>query len=257
MPLAFDSETVTVFLLILGRVGGLVAAAPFFSSLAVAYPVRVLLSVALAFSLLPLTKGLPVASLSGASLWVGLANEFLIGILLGMLGQLFLAVLQLSGQLMGFQIGFGVINVIDPQTQVETPVLSTFKGLLGILIFLLMNGHHWFLEALAASFEIAPPGRSHISPLVFSFFLDLSASIFVWGFQLAAPVILVLVVTDVLLGITGRAAPQIHVLIVGMPLKVLLGVFVLSASFTILVPGIRRLLEHFRVTLWKLLPLLG
>ncbi|MFQ5738029.1 MAG: flagellar biosynthetic protein FliR [Acidobacteriota bacterium] len=242
------------FLLVLARVGGLMFSTPFLGSAAIPRMTRVALSLSFALVVFPLVQHrVPTAQGDFFSLLLVLAGELVIGLLLGLVGQLFMGTLQMAGQMMGFQVGFGVINLIDPQTQVETSVLSTFQSLLGIMVFLLINAHHWFIRAVLESYDLLTPRGLTISGDLITQLIRLSSGIFKMGFQLAAPVIVVLAIVDILLGVLGRAAPQIHILIVGMPVKVMVGLFFLSASFSILIPAIARYLGHFHAEIYRLL----
>jgi flagellar biosynthetic protein FliR len=132
---------------------------------------------------------------------------------------------------MAFQLGFSIINVIDPQTQVETSVISFLENFIGIAFFLLINGHHWFFTAVSESFGYLPVTGVRLEGPVVERFVHLSADVLVSGIQIAAPVIAVTVIADVVLGIITRVAPQIHIMIVGMPLKTLIGFTCMSLSF--------------------------
>jgi flagellar biosynthetic protein FliR len=132
---------------------------------------------------------------------------------------------------MGFQIGFSIVNIIDPQTQVKTSVISILQNFLGLSFFLLINGHHWFFIALGESFQFLPFGGVQLQGSLMEELIRLSAQMFVAGVQIAAPVIAVTICSDVVIGIIGRAAPQINILIVGMPIKTLVGLSGMSVAF--------------------------
>ena len=166
----------------------------------------------------PLPSDLSLSTLLGLVM-----GEVAFGMMLGLVASFIFAGLQLAGQIVSFQLGFSIVNLIDPQSEVETSVFSFLYYYLGILLFLLINGHHWFFLAVSDSFNYLPVQGVTLHAPVIHDLIRLSSQMFVSGLQIAAPVLAVTVITDIVLGILGRAAPQIHILIVGLPLKSLVG----------------------------------
>ena len=245
------------FLLLLVRLGGLMVFAPFLGSLTIPVQVRVTLSVALSVALFPtLQTKIPDVSMEVVPLVLMLARELMVGMLLGLAGQLLLAAFQMAGQLIGFQMGFSLVNIIDPQTQVQSSALALIEGLAGVMIFLAIDAHHWYLEAIADSYDLSFSLTSGRWSAITSSLIELFGNIFVVGFRLAAPVLTVLVIVDVFLGVIGRAAPQIHILIIGMPVKPLVGFILLSAMFQSRLPFVRQYLLHLHEQLYVFLQLL-
>jgi len=158
------------------------------------------------------------------------AGQLTVGMVLGLVASFVFAGMQLAGQIISFQLGFSIINLIDPQSEVEMSVFSFFQNYLGLLFFLVLGGHHWFFEAIASSYRVLPvEGVTLRGPLVLEV-IRLSSGMLNAGLQLAGPVILVTVLADIVMGIIGRVAPQIHILIVGLPLKTLVGFSCLSLA---------------------------
>jgi flagellar biosynthetic protein FliR len=231
-PLVLPLAEVIRFGIVLLRTAGIMVFAPLFSSSTIPFQIRILFALVSAFVLapclslsdIPVDFGLP--SLLGFA-----AGELMFGLVLGLTSYFVFAGLQLAGQIMSFQLGFSIINVIDPQTQVETSVISFLENFIGIAFFLLINGHHWFFKAVSESFGYLPVTGLRLQGPAVEGFLHLSADILISGIQIAAPVIAVTVITDVVLGIITRVAPQIHIMVVGMPLKTLVGFTCMSFSF--------------------------
>lgn len=219
------------FVIILLRVSGIVIFAPFFGSPSIPYQVRItfaLLTSLLLTHLLPLNfvaDGLRLTDIT--LIFIG---EIIAGMILGLAANLVFAGIQYAGQLISFQMGFSLIKLIDPQTNVESPVFSFIHNYIGILFFLLLNGHHWFLRAITESFQFMPVGGIQIQASLVEHFVNLSSQIFVIGLRIAGPIIVVTIIADIVIGIIGRAAPQLHILILGLPLKLLVGFSCLSFS---------------------------
>jgi flagellar biosynthetic protein FliR len=249
-PFLISTPEIIRFVIVLLRVSGIMLFAPFFSNQAVPLQIRAALALVVAYVLAPslplstIPNGLGLSSITGL-----VAGEILSGILLGFAASCVFAGMQCAGQIISFQLGFSLINQFDPQTNVEAPVFSFLHNYIGLLFFLLINGHHWFLLAISNSFGPLPVGGFRIHGSVLAWILELSAQVLVIGLRIAGPVLIVTTIVDVVLGIIGRAAPQIQIIIVGMPLKILVGFGCLSFCFYFL----PRYLADVYSTLYKTL----
>jgi flagellar biosynthetic protein FliR len=228
----FSSAEIVRFLVMLFRVGGIMVFAPFYSSRSIPYQIRVTAALVISAALAP---SLPLqqmpADLNLFRTLLLLLGESIVGMTLGLVSLFIFAGLQLAGQIISFQLGFAIINLIDPQSEVEAPVFSFLENFLGLLFFLLINGHHWLFLAVSSSFSYLPVSGIHLQGPFVGEVIRLSSLTFVSGLQVAAPVVAVTIITDTVIGIIGRAAPQINILIVGMPLKTLVGFSCLGISF--------------------------
>jgi flagellar biosynthetic protein FliR len=220
---------VTTFVLVLARLGGLIAAAPVFGHLVMPVRVRVGLAAVLAAALTPAVA--PAAA--PASVWslAGLVVvEAAIGVVLGLVAQFVLAGVQLGGQLAGIQMGFGIVNLIDPQTHAQVSVIAQWEQLLALLVFLVLDVHHLLLRALLGSFQAAPPGAVALTAESLHGVVALASDMFVVGVRIAAPVVIALLLTNGALGVLARTVPQLNVFVVGFPLNVGVGLVMLGAS---------------------------
>jgi len=154
---------------------------------------------------------------------IKMCGEVLIGIVIGFAGQILFAGVQLAGQLVGFQMGFAIVNVVDPVSSSQVSIIAQFQYLLALLIFLAVNAHHIFLYAIAESYQLIPPLSFHYSGPLMESILELSKDIFVVAIKTGAPVIAMLLFTSVGLGLIARTVPQMNVFIVGFPLKIAMG----------------------------------
>jgi flagellar biosynthetic protein FliR len=232
LSLIFSQDDIVRFGVVLFRVAGIMTFAPFFSSRAVSYQVRVALTLAATLAMAPSVFPGPLPpDLSLGTLLGLVAGEVAFGMMMGLVASFIFAGLQFAGQVVAFQLGFSIVNLIDPQSEVETSVVSFLYYYLGILLFLLINGHHWFFLAVGDSFNYLPVQGVTLHAPVIHDLIRLSSQMFVSGLQIAAPVLAMTVITDIVLGILGRAAPQIHILMVGLPLKSLVGFAAMSISF--------------------------
>lgn len=211
------------------RISGLLVFAPFLGSSAIATRIKVGLAVLLTALLYPVCAPGALLLTPGGMLRVML-SEALIGLLMGLSMQLVFEAGQFAGQLMGMQTGFGLVNILDPNTQVDTPVLAVFSQTLLMLIFLRMDVHHWVLRGLAHSFSYLPAGAALTNGELVRQLLHTTGAIWLTGVQIAAPVLTATLLADLVMGFLGKASPQLPVLFLGLSIKSMLGLAILSLS---------------------------
>ncbi len=244
--LDFSVARFQIFLLVFVRIIGVIAVSPFFGHRVVISQVKVgfglLLSVVL-FASMPVQIE-PEPNLLPFLILV--AKELILGMLFGYTSRLVFFAVQFAGEIIGIDIGFGIVNIIDPMSAEQISVIGTFKNLIAIVTFLAIDGHHVLLNALTMSFQMLPLGGIYLTPGLGEGIIDLTAGVFVMAVQMAAPVITVLFLTSLALGIIARTVPQMNVFIVGFPLKIGVGVMMLMLS-----------LPLFQVVLIKLFARIG
>ena len=229
---AFSAAQIMGFAVVLFRVAGIMFFAPFYGSGAFPVQIKAVLALLMALTLAPMMPASQLPADFSFGQIVGIIlGETLIGMVLGLTASFIFGGLQLAGQIIGFQLGFSLVNVIDPQTAVETSTVSILNNFIGLTLFLLVNGHHWFFQAVSESLRYLPAGGVHLRGPLVEEVLQLSGQMFVSGLRIAGPVVAVTLIADVVIGIIGRAAPQINILIVGMPVKTLVGLAAMSISF--------------------------
>lgn len=219
---------ITQFLLGFVRASGLVATAPLYHSKAVPSQIKVLLAGALAVAAGPHLGG--DLDLQAFGFWMAvttLIQEAVIGLIMGLMANLVIYGIQLAGYFFDIQLGFGMVNIIDPQSGTEMPLLGQFNFILAALIYLAINGHHTLIVAFIKSFNLVRPGMFFLRKEAAGVFLQAFADVFFLGFKIAIPVIGTIFLVDVALGIIVKLVPQINVFMIGFPIKILLGLFIL------------------------------
>lgn len=237
-----DLSPIVRFGLVLVRTGTLVGFAPVFGGFFAPSSIKIGLAVVLAVVLAPIVP-LP-AALTTAGLAIVVAREFAIGLALSLSVSLVVAVAELGGYLTGFQLGLSYAGVVDPQTGIQNSVISTAYSSLALLVFLEINGHHAVLRALATSYRALPVGAGHVGPGLLPVVTQMIGLVFEAGVQLAAPVIVVLLVLQLAIGLLSRAAPSLNVLVIGYPLQLLVGLFVLAAVIRMLPAATSDTMRH-------------
>ena len=222
-------QMIVAFLAIAMRLSGLMLFAPFFSSAAMPARVKAGFVVAATFLFFPsLSPGL--AHLD-ASAWPGLVlGEVIVGAGMGIATNLVFDAVQMAGQVLSTQMGFSLINLLDPQTQVESTVIALFHQTLAMLIFLRLDVHLWLLRAVGRSFLLVPPGSAHLSGMFTMTAVRAGGEVFTLGLQMAAPVLSATFLTDIVLGLLGKASPQAPLMMLGPPVKTLLGFAILFVA---------------------------
>ena len=220
-----------LFFLVFLRVGAIFMFMPVFDSKSIPLFFKVALAFATSIVLFPLLDLEPLPVLNNVfAMGVKVMGEILIGLVIGFSVKLIFAGIQLAGQLAGYQMGMALANVMDPSASQQVPLLAQFTNLVGLLIFVTINAHYWFIKALKHSFQIVPPLNANFNGSLMEHIIKMSGNVFVIGIQVGAPVIAALLVTSVAFGLIARTVPQMNVFIVAMPLKIGIGLLFLGFS---------------------------
>jgi flagellar biosynthetic protein FliR len=158
------------------------------------------------------------------------ASETVIGIAMGIATNVVFEAAQMAGQVLSVQMGYSLVNILDPSTQVESTVIAFFHQSMAMLIFLGLDVHHWILRAVANSFDYLPPGSATLNPMLVQTLLRDGAIVLVLGVQIAAPVLSATLLADVVLGLLGKASPQMPLMLLGPAVKSMLGVLVFGVT---------------------------
>ena len=218
------AEQAEIFILVFLRVSAMIITIPILGDSVVPVRIKVGLSLLITFLIFPFFQTAAwTLSFDIFSLGFRMAGEIMIGVMIGFTGRLIFDGIQLAGQLIGFQMGFSIVNVIDPVNNEQVSIISQFQYLIAMLIFLIMNGHHIFLYAIAESFRILPPLGFHFSAGMMQLLLVFVRNMLEVAIKTGAPIIAVLLFLSVGLGLVARTVPQINIFIVGFPLQIAIG----------------------------------
>ncbi|MGI4828091.1 MAG: flagellar biosynthetic protein FliR [Janthinobacterium lividum] len=211
------------------RISGVMLFAPFLGSVVVPARIKAILTLALTCVMYPLlSRSLPQLPLEHWPLLV--FRELLVGIAVGIATSFVFEAAQMAGQILSVQMGYSLVNIMDPTTQIDTTVVGVLHQSIALLIFLRLDVHLWILRALGNSFLYLPPGSSHLSRPFMLSFLNAGSAILSTGVQIAAPVLLATLLTDIVLGFLGKASPQLPLMVMGPAVKSLLGLAVLFTA---------------------------
>jgi flagellar biosynthetic protein FliR len=217
--------------LVLVRVSGMVAFAPFFSSAALPLRTRAVFTGAVAFLLAPL-----VAELPNAHAQIGFAaivGELSVGLIYGLTLALVNEMLLFAGQILGLQLSFSLVNLLDPNSPIQTPLLGDLFQLMGTLVVLAAGLDRILLASMVRSFHAAPLGSFVLAPASALAIVRASGGVFLAAVELAAPVLAATMMVEISVALVGKLSPSLPVMLITVPIKTLTGFAILTASLAV------------------------
>ena len=231
IPLGSLLNGFDVFLLVFVRMTGLFVIAPIFGRKNIPSYLKIGFSFFLAIILVNTITFKSLGSFDNIFEYMLIVlKEFLVGITIGYISYLVFSSVYVAGQLIDMEIGFGMVNVLDPVSNIQVPITSNFYFIISMLVFMSFNGHHMLIKALFDSYNLIPLGGAVFNKALLGHLIVIFADIFIIGFKIAAPIIVAILLTDITLGIISRTIPQLNVFVVGMPLKIIIGIIVIIAT---------------------------
>ena len=259
MSLPFlSAEHLEAFVLVLLRLSAMIVTIPVISERSVPIRVKASLSILVAMIIFPLvvSEFPPARNFHLIQLIFLMIGETLIGITIGFAARLVFAAIQLAGDIVGYQMGFAIANVIDPMSSSQVSIITELQYLIAMLVFLTVNAHHLFFQAIVQSYAVLPPLTFHFSGQVMHYLFNISVDMFVIALKIAAPITAVMLFTNVALGIVARTVPQMNIFIVGFPLQISMGLIFLGLTaplFVSMTQGIFGGLETRIIALLRLM----
>ena len=227
------------FLFVLFRVGAMIIFVPILGSRQIPGAVKIGLILFLSIAIFPLVQDRPIPEPKGLfDLSKFLMVDLTIGLGIAYISRLIFAAVQVAGTVVDFQMGFGVVNVIDPQTDTQVSVTAQLQNILAIFIFLAIDAHHYIFQAIVDSFFVINPFEINFASVTPEYVLHLFSATFTTAVKISAPIMAILFFLSVGLGLVARTVPQMNVFIVGFPLQIGIGLLMVGLSisfFSILV----------------------
>ena len=216
-----------VWLLVFVRMSSIFVVTPVFGRREVPSYLKIGFAFFCSYILVPLIGDIQLEYSNLLSFAVIIGKEFLVGIVIGYVSFLVFSALYVAGPLIDMQIGFGMVNVLDPTMNTQVPITGNFIYILTTLFFLLIDGHHVLLSALFKSYSVLPIDGFVFTEVMVNNIANVFTDVFVIGFKISVPVIAAVMLAEVALGILSKTVPQMHVFVVGMPLKIGIGILTL------------------------------
>ena len=219
-----------VFLLMMTRISGIFLIAPFYGSQNIPIYFRAGAAFAISLVVFPVVDQNTVieAPPTVISYAIMALSEMFVGWLIGFVAYVTMQAVNMAGKMMDMQAGFAVVNEMDPTSGQQAPLIGSFLNYLMLIVFLVTNGHHVLLASVIRSFDAIPILGFHYNSSLAELMVDFTAAIFVTGVKIALPITFAILLTNVSLGILARTMPQLNIFVVGIPMQIIVGIFVLA-----------------------------
>ena len=254
IPAGIIQNGIDAFLLVFIRMTGLFVISPIFGRKNIPVIFKIGFSLLLAMILINTISVSGLYYYSNIYTYVALVfKEFIVGMIIGFVSYLIFTAVYIAGQIIDMQVGFGMINVLDPVSNIQAPITSNFYFIMSMLVFLILNGHHTLIKALFDSYKILPLGSATFDNRIITDIFKIFSNLFTIGFKISAPVIATVLITDIALGVISKTIPQLNVFIVGMPLKIALGVLVMILTIPVFISVLDVLINGMNSDIFSIL----
>ncbi|MCL1915759.1 MAG: flagellar biosynthetic protein FliR [Desulfovibrionaceae bacterium] len=237
---SFDPANFLSFVLSFMRISLVLFLLPFFGGENIPTQVKASICLVLTIAIWPHTavQGV-IFPADSVNLLLLLLGELTLGLGMGLMAQFIFAGAQLGGQVIGFQMGFSMITMMDPASNQQLVITSFLLQTVALSLFLLLDGHLLLIQALVSSFTLIEPGSLLIKEHTLQDMIRLSASMFVLALKIAGPILACLFMVELALALMARVAPQMHLMVLGFPIKIGVGFFFFSIMFSLLHLNVR------------------
>ncbi|MDR2504119.1 MAG: flagellar biosynthetic protein FliR [Deltaproteobacteria bacterium] len=249
----FDPASFLSFTLTFMRISLILFLLPFFGGENIPAQVKAALCLVLTLALWPANAVQGIAFPAGPfNLALLLFGEAVLGLGLGLMVQFVFAGMQLGGQIIGFQMGFSMISLMDPSSNQQMVITSFLLHSIGLCIFLLLDGHLLLVKALVSSFSLVEPGHLLVEERAMRDMIRLAAGMFTLALKIAGPIVTCLFMVELALAMMARVAPQMNLMVLGFPVKIGVGFFFFGVMFSLIglylndfIRGISPMLNNF------------
>ncbi len=224
-----------ILLLVFVRMSSLFVITPVFGRREMPSYLKIGLAFFCSYIIVPLLGDVQVEYTNLLSFAVIAAKEFLVGIIIGYVSFLVFSALYIAGQIIDMEIGFGMVNVLDPTMNTQVPITGNFIYILTTVLFLSMDGHHILLSALFKSYSVLPINGFAFTEAMVNNMTTIFTDVFLIGFKISIPILAAALLSEVALGILSKTVPQMNVFVVGIPLKIGIGLLTLYVMIPIFV----------------------
>jgi flagellar biosynthetic protein FliR len=218
---------IAVYFLALSRIASFLYTGIFFSIKGIPNLVKIGFSLVLSYVVFMTMSPAIVVEDTVVGFALQVMAEAVYGMTLGYTTYLIFVTVQMAGQLVDIQIGFSIGSVYDPVTENKVSIFGKFYYWLSLALFLALDVHHFMILAIVKTYDIIPLGSGQLQGFFTLGFMSIFTGSLEAAFQIALPMMMILLLTDIIMGMLARTVPQINVFILGLPLKVLIGITVL------------------------------
>lgn len=243
-----------LFLIVIVRCSGIFLISPFFSSQNIPNRIKIGMTIFLSI-IIASTLNISIEDL-GIPMVILICKELLVGVTIGFISSISVSAFYIMGQIIDMSMGFGMVNVIDPQSRTQVPLMGNFYYMLALLLLITLDGHHIIINSIIDSYKYIPVGEFKLDGDIIYSLIDLISNVFVIGFKLSAPIVAIIFLLDLLLGVMVRTIPQMNVFVIGLPMKIFIGLVIIAAtipmfnaitngSLNLLIESLYKFLKYF------------
>jgi flagellar biosynthesis protein FliR/FlhB len=255
-----NTQYFTALILIILRISGFAILVPVFFPKGTPNTVKVAFALILGYILIPGITITGVSTISSTPMLIlECINETVTGITLGYITNLCFTAARVAGNMMDLQIGFAMMSMFDPNSNSNTTMVEQLLYWLSMILFLMVDGHHMLITALIESFNSVSLGKFILMQDSIMLIIKAFTDFFSIGLKIAIPIVLIIILTDLTMGLVARAVPSLNVMILGLPVKILVGMASLVLSLGIIIKLIEGSFHEIPAifkSLYKTVPLL-
>ena len=234
-----DVSIIIALIFILVRISAFIMVTPIFFPPSVPKQVKAGFSIIVALFLAINMENVPVTEMpNDLTLVLSIFNEAFSGVMLGLAVGMWFYFIKMAGSFLDMQMGLAMLSMFDPNTKSNSTMLANISHWVAIIIFFIVDGHHMLIRMFSKSVEIIPLGHNILSQDAMGVMIEAFINYFVLGLRISIPLVLLIIISDVVMGLISRSVPQLNIMILGMPIKIMVGL----ASFIISLPIIIKLI---------------
>jgi flagellar biosynthetic protein FliR len=228
----FSQPEIISFMVVLIRVSAMMVWFPIFGDKITPPLVKILFSFVISLIVFPIVRTTvpPGVGVQIIPTVILIAQEIFVGVLMGIMSKAVFYAISFGAQVISFQMGFGIVGVVDPNLSTRVSIINQFQVMVATLLFLIINGHYVFFESLVVSYKLVAPGTLAMTDSFFKEIMGITSMIFVVGFKMAAPIAAVLLVVNTGFGMIARAVPQMNVFMITFPVSISIGFIFLGLT---------------------------
>jgi flagellar biosynthetic protein FliR len=257
-PLDFTLTELQVFILMFFRIAGIIMFTPLFGSPNIPPQVKIMLSLVLALVFYPKMRESGQIPENLGAYFMAVGCEFILGLLIGLAFSMIFMVAQLAGQVIDYEMGLGLANVIDPISNRMVSVLGQLKLTLGMFVFLALDGHHWVIQAITQSMRSIPLMGLNLSrDVALKLSQEMFSRVLVLGMRVAAPALLTMLLVSISIAFLARLMPQLNLFAIGFGLKIMVTFIILIMALPLFINLFEGALLRWMISIREFIPMLG
>lgn len=231
-----EIESIVALIFIFIRVSAFFIVVPIFFPSSSSNILKAMFALILSFALMPAVSGADILNInSDIGLILNILNEVISGIVLGFAVSIWFHFISMAGSFVDLQMGLSMLSMYDPNTKTNSTLLSNVTHWVAIIIFFIIDGHHMLIRMLRESFEIIPLGGNILSQQSTGIIIEAIISYFILALRISIPLVMIIIVSDLVMGLISRSVPQLNVMVLGMPIKIVVGIISFLISLPIII----------------------